>query len=191
MKVPQLIALAATLAGAVPVRAQMVVQPEPKLDSTQQVIHSILYSLRDSLQYVDAASARLARDRDMTSDAVLRSRALTMAERCESVVRVTAEVKEVVIRSARPDPDPKGDRPFYLGAVDTLRRRMQDCAAEFTRLAKPESAQELRDYGIGKGQRVQDAIRTYHPQITRYFHSATGRRYQPYLRGAGATPTGN
>jgi hypothetical protein len=127
----------------------------------------------------------------MTSDAALRSRARTMAERCESVVRLTGEVKTVVISSARPDPDPRGDRPRYLAALDTLRRRMKDCVGEFDRLAKPEAAQELRDYGIGRGHRVQEAIRAYDPEIARYFHAVTGRRYQPYMRGAGATPSGS
>jgi len=188
---PQLLALAALVASATPVRAQMVVQPEPALDSTQRVIHDALYLLRDSLQYVDAASARFARDRNISSDAVLRSRALTMAERCEAVVRLTGEVKEVVIRSALPDPDPKGERPRYLGALGTLRRQMQECSAEFTRLAKPESAQELRDYGIGKGKRVGKAVQVYGVEIKRYFQASTGRRYQPYMRGAGATPSGN
>ena len=191
MKFPQLIALVALVTSATPVMAQMVVQPEPALDSTQGVIHNALYLLRDSLQYVEAASARFARDRNMSSDAVLRSRALTMAERCEAVVRITGEVKEVVVRSARPDPDPKGERPRYLGALDTLRRRMQECSTEFTRLAKPESAQELRDYGIGKGNRVGEAVRVYGAEITRYFYVSTGRRYQPYMRGAGVTPSGN
>ena len=190
MKCLQLIALAAMLAGAMPLRAQMVVQPEPKLDSTQIVLRDILYRLRDSLQFVEAASARFARDRDMSSDAVLSSRALTMAERCEAVVRITGEVKEVVAGSARPDPDPRGDRPRYLGALETLRRRMQECNAEFTRLAKPQVAQELRDYGIGKGNRVQESVRAYHPEISRYFLASTGRRYEYYMRGAGATPNG-
>lgn len=191
MKYPQLIALAALVASAAPVRAQIVVQPEPPLDSTQSVIYDALYLLRDSLQYVEAASARFARDRNISSDAVLRSRALTMAERCETVVRITGEVREVVVRSARPDPDPKGERPRYLSALETLRRQMQQCSAEFTRLAKPESAQELRDYGIGKGNRVEEAVRVYDAEITRYFHASTGRRYQPYMRGAGATPSGH
>jgi hypothetical protein len=191
VRYPQLIALAALVASATPVRAQMVVQPEPTLDSTQRVIHDALYLLRDSLQAVEAASARFARDRNMSSDAVLRSRALTMAERCEAVVRITGEVKEVVIRSARPDPDPKGDRPRYLGALDTLRRQLRECSAEFSRLAKPESAQELRDYGIGKGERVSNAVRAYDADLTRYFQVSTGRRYQPYMRGAGVTPSGH
>lgn len=191
MKYPRLLALAALVASAVPVRAQVVVQPDPPLDSIQSVVHDALYLLRDSLQYVEAASARFARDRNMSSDAVLRSRALTMAERCEAVVRIAGEVKEVVVRSARPDPDPKGELPRYLGALDTLRRRMQECSAEFTRLAKPEAAQELRDYGIGKGNRIDEAIQVYDAEITRYFHASTGRRYQPYMRGAGATPSGH
>lgn len=191
MKLPQLIALAAMLAGAAPAGAQMVVTPDPKLDSTQVVIRGALYRLRDSLQFVEAASSSFARDRDLSSDAVLRARALTMAERCESVVRITGEVKEVVARSARPEPDPSGERPRYLGALETLRRRMQDCTKEFARLAKPEAAQELRDYGIGKGRRVQESIRAYDPEITRYFRSSTGRRYEPYMRGAGATPSGS
>ena len=191
MKYPQLLALAALVASAVPVRAQVVVQPEPPLDSIQSVVHDALYLLRDSLQYVEAASARFARDRNMSSDAVLRSRSQTMAERCGAVVRITGEVKEVVVRSARPDPDPKGERPRYLGALDTLRRRMQECSAEFTRLAKPEAAQELRDYGIRKGNRIDEAIQVYDAEITRYFHASTGRRYQPYMRGAGATPSGH
>jgi hypothetical protein len=169
-----LLAFTAMMASAMPVRAQTVVQPEPPLDSTQAVIHDALYLLRDSLQYVGAASARFARDRNISSDAVLRSRAKTMAERCETVVRISGEVREVVVRSARPDPDAKGERPRYLGALDELRHQM-----------------ELRDYGIGKGKRVDEAIQVYHAEIIRYFYASTGRRYQPYMRDAGATPTGH
>jgi hypothetical protein len=186
-----LLAFTAMMASAMPVRAQTVVQPEPPLDSTQAVIHDALYLLRDSLQYVGAASARFARDRNISSDAVLRSRAKTMAERCETVVRISGEVREVVVRSARPDPDAKGERPRYLGALDELRHQMEQCSQEFTRLAKPEAAQELRDYGIGKGKRVDEAIQVYHAEIIRYFYASTGRRYQPYMRDAGATPTGH
>ena len=79
-----------------------------------------------------------------------------------------------VSRAGRPDPDPKGSRQRYLGALQQLRRQMDECDREFTRLATPESAGELRDYGIGKGQRVQQAIRVYDPEIMSYFHAVTG-----------------
>lgn len=191
MRIPRPLALVLFLAGAAPASAQMVVTPEPKLDSTQALISEALYHLRDSLQFVEAASARLARDRSATSDAVLRSRALTMAERCEAAVRVSDAAREVVVRSARPEPDRRSDLPKYLQALDTLRKRLVDCQGEFTRLARPEFAEELRGYGIGRGERVQEAIRAYDPAIKQYFTAATGRSYWPYMKGAGATPTGS
>jgi hypothetical protein len=191
VRLNRIVLVAALLAPAVPAGAQTVITPEAKLDSTQVVIFDALYRLRDSLQMVDAASASIARDRNQTSDAVLGSRARTMSERCRAAVRAADDVEDVVQRSDRPEPDPKGDRPRYLRALEQLRTEMQKCEEEFARLSRPESAQELRDYGIGRGHKVQQGIRGYEPEITRYFHAATGRRYAPYLKGAGATPTGS
>jgi hypothetical protein len=163
--------------------AQAVVQPAPTLDSTQSVIQRSVHSLRDSLTVVQAASARIARDIRTTSDAVLRARARQMAAGCSAASRASTSTRVVVIGANRPEPDPRGLRRGMEQALDELKAQLDRCVVEFQGLVTPARAQELRDYGIGRGLKVQQAIRRYELTVRSYFFGATGVRYLPGQRG--------
>ncbi len=189
MKATTLLLLAALAAGASPVSAQMVVQPEAKLDPAQTIVRTSLYQLRDTLLKVEAASARIARDLRTASDAALRSRARVMVDRCQAGIVQTDSTRNVVAREALPDPDPQGVRASLDRALGELRGQLQQCNAQFTALSDPAKAEELRGYGIGKGQRIQEAIQKYRPTASHYFQNTFNQPYWPSLSGAGATPS--
>lgn len=188
MKASSLLLLAALVAGGRGLSAQMVVGPEPKLSENQMTVRTSLYRLRDSLQSVEAASARIARDLAGASDAALRSRARVMADRCRAAATQTDTTRGVVSRGALPDPDPSGARVSLDKALDSLRVQLQSCVGQFTTLTDPAKTEELRGYGIGRGQRVQTAIQSYFPSASKYFRIAFNQPYLPVTAGAGATP---
>ncbi len=190
MKATSLLLLATLFAGSGGLSAQMVVQPEAKLNEAQMVVRTSLYRLRDSLQLVEAASARIARDLATSSDAALRSRATIMARRCAAALSQTDSTRGVVSRGALPDPDPKGLRLTLDKALDTLRIQLQACVGQFNSLSDPAKSEELRGYGIGRGKQVQVAIQKYRPTASQYFRAAFDQQYWPNLNGAGATPSG-
>lgn len=190
MKFSTLVTLAALAAGVSPLSAQTVVQPEPKLTEAQLAVRNSLYQLRDSLQLVEAASARIARDLQTASDASLRSRARALADRCQSATTQLDSTRSVVQRGRLPDPDPTKVLPELDRAMDVLRGQLVDCTSQFSTLTAPEKAEELRGYGIGRGQRVQTAIQSYRPAAAKYFRTTFQQLYWPAMRGAGATPSG-
>jgi hypothetical protein len=189
VKLAALLTLAALTAGAPALPAQTVVQPEPKLDATQLAVRASLYQLRDSLQLVEAASSRIARDRAGTSDASLRSRAQLMADRCRSAVSQLDSTSAVLERGKIPNPDPASALPTLHQALKVLRAHLVDCTGQFTALTAPAKAEELRGYGIGRGLKVQAAIQDYRPTATMYFRTVFQQQYWPTTRGAGATPS--
>jgi hypothetical protein len=176
--------------GAGPLAAQQVIK-QPVFDSVQASIRKTLYELRDSLQAVNAATARLVRDGRQASDALRRARAASIAERCGAAGKMAVVARAVVVKAGRPSPDKSGLLPRMERSLTDLSEQMDHCALEFTALTAAEKAPELRDYGVGRGARVEAAIRRYEPSVQLYFDTAIGDRYFPNLSGAGATPTGS
>jgi hypothetical protein len=174
--------------GASPAAAQQVIK-KPVFDSVQTSLRTTLYALRDSLMLVDAASARLVRDRTSASDALLGSRARSIAARCAAAGLMAGLSREKVVQAGRPVPDREGALPRLDRALTELKTQMEGCTTEFTGLATAQKAGELRDYGIGRGAKVQQAIRRYEPSVRLFFDKAIGDRYFPNLVGAGATPS--
>jgi hypothetical protein len=184
---PTALALTALAVGAHPSTAQMV-RSEPKLSQAQATMRSTLYGVRDSLQQVDAARARIARDLRGASDAALRSRARVVSERCRAASITARLARDSVSVAGLPPRDSLKVRTALVDALASLADAMDRCETEFAGLTKPEKAEELRDYGIGKGERVGESIRRYQPVVERYFTVALGVRYMPVLRGAGSIP---
>jgi hypothetical protein len=180
--------LLALALGAHQLPAQQVIK-KPVFDSVQRSVRNTLYALRDSLQLVDAASARLARDREHASDALLRSRARFLSGRCRAAGQMVIVARELVTRAGRPAPDKHHALSGVQRALGELKDQMDRCATEFQDLTGIEKAAELRDYGVGRGAKVQEAIRRYEPSVQLYFLQAVGDRYFPNLAGAGATPS--
>lgn len=189
MKAVVALALAALVVAAAPLRAQTVVQPDRKLSDEEAVVRTSLYRLRDSLNAVEAASARIARDLQSASDAALRSRARFMATRCRAATSQLDSSRAIVERARIPATDPRQTRSALDKALAQLRVDLVECGTQFTGLLAPEKAAELRGYGIGRGQKVQSAIQAYRPVAATYFRAAFDQQYWPDTRGAGQTPT--
>lgn len=177
--------VAIVFAGTSPLSGQTVIAPAPKLDSTQTAVRDALYRLRDSLQLVDAAAARIARDRAMSSDLLLRSRASLVATRCASVAKALTPTRNVITSAGLPKADRNALRATLLRSLDSLEAGMAGCVTEFRRLQLPEQAAELRDYGIGRGKKVQGYIRRHDAAVAPFFEVVTGGRYEANRRGAG------
>ena len=179
------------LAGlaARPVAAQQVLD-DPKLDSVQLQVRDALYRLRDSLTLVNAATARIQRDIRTTSDQVLQTRARAVASRCAAAAAVIPSTREIVTAHPMPQPDPRGIRAGLERALAALEGEMKACHAEFEGLSVREKADELRGYGVGKGEKVRDASHRYQPAVESYFRVALGVRYMPAMRGGVAEPDG-
>ena len=108
----------------------------------------------------------------------------------ESATTQLDSTRSVVQRGRLPDPDPTKVLPELDRAMDVLRGQLVDCTSQFSTLTAPEKAEELRGYGIGRGQRVQTAIQSYRPAAAKYFRTTFQQLYWPAMRGAGATPSG-
>lgn len=191
MMLPRLVLVGAVLLAPCSVTAQMVVQPEPKLEHPQLTVRDALYALRDSLTLVEAASARLARDLSTSSDQALSSRSRVISDRCQAALAQLRLSRDTVTTYALPQPDARKVRPALESVIRQLEVDLGNCVQEFSALSAPEKAVELRGYGIGRGQRVQQAIRPLVPVLQRYFSEGLGTAYRPSVRGAGSIPSGN
>ncbi len=159
--------------------AAQAVATEPVLDSVQVELRDQLYRLRDSLTLVEGATARIARDLKSSSDQVLRSRARTVSDRCKVAAEAIPPARTLVAERARPEPDPRKSRARLTGALDALEVKLTQCTVEFAGLATPTRSQELRDYGVGRGDRVREAVREVDEALNLYFSTAVGTRYMP------------
>ncbi len=176
--------------GTSALAAQTVVQPEPKLSAEAQVVSDALYQLRDSLILVDAAGARIARDRAQASDASLRSRARLLADRCRTALTISDSTRATVARGGFPDPDPLASRTRLEQSIVQLKGKLTWCESEFARLSQLEQSEELRGYGIGRAAQVNRAVQSYTTEMASYLMKALGVRYNPRVRGAGSVASG-
>jgi len=76
--------------------AQTVVRPDPPLDAERLKVRDAVLVLRDSLNSIDAAAARLQRDFRTASGASLVSRARVMREACARSARTIPPTRQVV-----------------------------------------------------------------------------------------------
>lgn len=173
------------LSLAAPLTAQAVVS-EPVLDSVQVELRDHLYRMRDTLTLVEGATARIARDLKTSSDQVLRSRARTVSDRCKVAAGAIPPARTLVAERARPEPDPRKSRARLTSALDTLEIKLTQCTTEFAGLATPARSQELRDYGVGRGDRLREAVRVVDAALSLYFATAIGTRYMPRGGRSGA-----
>lgn len=175
--------------GSESLAAQAVVPPRTvKLDSVQTRVQQAVFVLRDSLKFVDAASVRIARDLKTTSNAGLIARARYLSQRCAAAARTVPATEAVVSGAGRPEPDSAGVRSGMARGLKELGDNLDRCREDFATLATVSKVQELRDYGIGRGARVQRSIRSYEAVLRRYYGIVIGERYTPDFAGAGSIP---
>ena len=169
-----------------PLAAQTVIRRAPPLDSARATLRDDLLVLRDSLNSVDGAAARLQRDFRDASGASLVSRARTMYQACARSGRTVPSTRKAVLSFGLTDSAKVKRRQNLLGAMDQLKDALVRCETEFAAMSQPDQGERVRGYGNDRAIRVQSAIRSYE-LVLRDFLGTMGIRVQPL--GVGSRPT--
>jgi hypothetical protein len=148
--------------------AQTVIRPEPPLDSARASLRSALLVLRDSLNTIDGAAARLQRDYRQASAASLLSRARVMQAACAGSVRTVGPTKQAVREIKLSERQRVKRRAQLLGAMDELGAVLARCETEFASMSRPGEAETVRGYGNDRAVRVQAAIRKYEQAVAEF-----------------------
>jgi hypothetical protein len=148
--------------------AQTVIRPEPPLDSARASLRSALLVLRDSLNTIDGAAARLQRDYRQASAASLLSRARVMQAACAGSVRTVGPTKQAVREIKLSERQRVKRRAQLLGAMDELGGVLTRCETEFASMGRPGGAETVRGYGNDRAVRVQAAIRKYEQAMVEF-----------------------
>jgi hypothetical protein len=151
-----------------PAVAQTVIRPTPPLDSARAVVRDALLVLRDSLNTVDAAGARLQRDFLQASGPSLLSRARVMHEACAHSGQAVPVARRVVLDAQLSLPTRLQRRKQLVVAMDQLSKALARCELEFAAMSKPGEAETVRGYGNVRAIRVQSAIRKYETSLSSF-----------------------
>jgi hypothetical protein len=144
-----------------PLLAQTVMKPDPPLDSARIVIRDALLSLRDSLNTVDGAAARLQRDFRQASASSLLSRARVMHAACAHSKQTVPPTRGTVLDAQLSDPRRLKQRKELVEAMDQLSQALTRCELDFAAMSRPGEGETVRGYGNDRAIRVQSAIRKY------------------------------
>lgn len=148
-----------------------VVLPEPALDAARATLRDELLRFRDTLNTVDAASARLQRDYRQASASALTSRARVMGEACARSARNTGPVRMAVLAADTSDKRRLQTRAEMLRTLERLRGVLNRCEADFTAMSRLEAAETVRGHGNDRAVKVQSAIRQYERVLAGFLHS--------------------
>jgi hypothetical protein len=170
--------LLASLAWAGPMSAQTVMRPDAPLDSARATVRDALLRLRDSLNTIDGAAARLQRDFRHASGPSLLSRARVMREACARSVRTVPPTRTAVLDAKLLEPRRIKRRSELVGAMDNLRGALARCERDFAAMSRPGQAETVRGYGNDRAVRVQAALRRYENTL-RGFLGIMGIRVTP------------
>jgi hypothetical protein len=179
-------ALGLVVLAARPVAAQTIIRPQPPLDSARAGLRDALLVLRDSLNGIDGAAARMQRDFQAASGPSLLSRARMIYQACARSGRTVPPTKQAVQSFQLTDSTKAKRRLQLLGAMDQLQVALTRCETEFAAMSKPDQAERVRGYGNDRAIRVQTSIRSYE-RVLRDFLASLHIRVQPL--GANPQPT--
>jgi hypothetical protein len=166
------------LVWAGPMSAQTVMRPDPPLDSARAAVRDALLILRDSLNTIDGAAARLQRDFPQASGPSLLSRARVMREACARSERTVAPTRKAVLEVRPLDPPRLKHRSELVGAMDHLSGALARCEKDFAAMSRPGQGETVRGYGNDRAIRVQSAMRKYENAL-RGFLGIMGIRVTP------------
>jgi hypothetical protein len=178
--------LLGSLVWAGPVNAQTVMRAEPPLDSARAAVRDALLILRDSLNTIDGAAARLQRDFRQASGPSLLSRARVMRDACARSVRTVPATRRAVLDAKLLEPQRVKHRRKLVGAMDHLSGALARCQQDFAAMSRPGQAETVRGYGNDRAIRVQTALRQYENAL-RGFLGTMGIRVTPL--GANPRPS--
>jgi hypothetical protein len=170
--------LVGSLFWAGPAMAQTVMRPEAPLDSARAAVRDALLTLRDSLNTIDGAAARLQRDFRQASGPSLLSRARVMRDACARSVRALPPTRKTVVDAKLSDPRRVKYRSELLGAMDQLSVALARCEVDFTAMSRPDQGETVRGYGNDRATWVQSALRKYETSL-RGFLGMMGIKVMP------------
>ena len=177
MKRFALIILLAAVVGS-PLSAQAtVIYPEQPLEPNRARVRDAVYILRDTLQPVLASIASLERDFRKTSPQLMTSRARTLVIHCAAAARNVAPTRAVVVetrvagKSAVETRLKQAQHTRLQAQLDSLELSLTRCVTVFTRLSRPENAEEMRGYGNRRAQPLRKGILAYDEAVDGFFRA--------------------
>jgi hypothetical protein len=161
-----------------PVASQIVVKPDPPLDSARAALRDALLVLRDSLNSIDGAAARLQRDYRNASGPALLSRAQVMRDACARSERTIPATRKTVEDTRITEPLRLKQRKGLISEMERLKTALAKCETEFAAMSQPDQAERVRGYGNDRAGRIQESLRRYEASF-RDFLSAMSIKVMP------------
>lgn len=181
---PLLLCLFGILAAA-PLHAQRVARPDPPLDPGRAKLRDQILILRDSLNTIDAAAARLQRDVRQAAAVSLVSRARSMSDACTRSARVLEPTRRTVAEAKVSGARQVRRRRELLAEFGRLGGALTRCREEFGAMSAMSQGERVRGYGNDRAERVQAALRRYERTLGEFL-GAMGIKVRPL--GAGPSP---
>ena len=171
-----------------PLAGQTVMRPDPPLDPARAALRDALLVLRDSLNTIDGAAARLQRDFRQASAASLVSRARVMHEACARSIRTVPPTRKAVLSAPITVSHQNKERTNLISAMNHLNSALGRCESEFANMGRPGQGETVRGYANDRAVKVQAELRSYE-NVLRGFLGSVGIKFPPLGVSAG-TSTG-
>lgn len=157
------------LLAASPVTAQTVIQPEKPLDPGQTVTRDAIAMLRDSLNGITAAGARLVRGVGSTSSSAwLKSRARHIAGACTGAQAAMVAVRPVVEGGADSLVVQVNARRTLLAAMTGLNTTLTACETSWTERVSAADASPIRERGPSEVEALKQELQTFDKKLSAY-----------------------
>lgn len=165
--------------------AQAVVSTQKALDPAKAEVRDALVQLRDSLIQIQAGVAQLDRGADAASDALLRSRARSVAVACEHAGRVLPGVRKIVAKGEWDREYPTRRQRELLQHFDRLAPVLDQCGREWRSMAERSHVAEARSKAVERGAALRKSTINFQ-LASENFLLSIDVRVRP--KGAGPSP---
>ncbi|MBA2626399.1 MAG: hypothetical protein H0U85_00135 [Gemmatimonadales bacterium] len=163
--------LGLALAGApLALQAQATaIMPAAPLDARRLEVRNSLLVLRDTLNSISIAAARLQRDFRSTSRSALTSRARMLAAACTRSQRTVPRARAVVAAMPYGTAAQRTHRDRLLREMDSVVATVTRCATDFGSMAAPGKGEEVRGYGNRRAEPLLAALLRYDEVVNGFF----------------------
>lgn len=174
------------LLAATSVTAQTVVQPEKPLDPGQVEARDAMVMLRDSLNSITAASARLVRGVGATSSpASLQARARSIAIACTRSHATMAAVRPVVEGGEGTSEVQLNARRNLLDSMTGLDANLTACEKTWKARSTAADATPIREHGPSEVEVLSQQVQAVDKKLTAY---ASSLGFKLPTMGSGTPP---
>lgn len=188
MKRLLLIALSLGITSLAPPAAEAqsaAIMPARPLDARRAKVRDELVVVRDSLNGISAAAARLHRDSRVVSAITLTARARVLAGACDRAARLLPPARATVTELPSETRGQVTQRADLLREFDLVQAAVTRCSTEFTAMSAPGNGEEVRGYANRRAEPLLQALSRYEGSLTGFF-AAYDIEVRPI--GAGKNP---